>query len=138
MTYSLQQAADAAGMNKSTILRAIQAGKVSATRNEHDQWLIEPAELHRVYPPTTEPEGTRKLKGDGNDTHQSELGEATRRAALGELEVNLLRGTIEDLRRDRDSWREQAQRLTLPVPANARSKRWWWRSRRNAEQNLVA
>ena len=70
-------------MNKSTVFRAIKAGKVSATRNEHDQWLIEPAELHRVYPPATQ--GNRKLKGDGNDTHQSELGEATRRAALGEL-----------------------------------------------------
>jgi hypothetical protein len=33
MTYSLQQAADAAGVNKSTILRAIQAGKVSTTPN---------------------------------------------------------------------------------------------------------
>ena len=71
-------------------------------------------------------------------THQSELAEATRRAALSELEVNLLRGTIEDLRRDRDSWREQAQRLALPTPATARSKRWWWRSRRNAEQGLAA
>ena len=135
MTYSLQQAADAAGVNKSTVFRAIKAGKVSATRNEHDQWLIEPAELHRVYPPTTE--GNRKLKGDGNDTHQADLAEANQRAALSELEVNLLRGTVEDLRRDRDSWREQAQRLTLPAPANARSKR-WWRSRRNAEQGLAA
>jgi len=137
MTYSLQQAADAAGVNKSTILRAIQAGKVSATRNEHEQWLIEPAELHRVYPPATA--GNRKLKGEGNDTHQSELAEASRRAALAELEVNLLRGTIEDLRRDRDSWREQAQRLALPAPTpTARSKRWWWRTRRNAEQNIAA
>jgi hypothetical protein len=135
MTYSLQQAADAAGVNKSTVLRAIQAGKVSATRNEHAQWLIEPAEL-RVYPPATE--GNRKLKGDGNDSHQSELAEVTRRAALAELEVNLLRGTIEDLRRDRDSWREQAQRLALPAPANARSKRWWRRSRPSAEENLAA
>ena len=126
MTYSLQQAAHAAGVNKSTVFRAIKAGKVSATRNEHDQWLIEPAELHRVYPPATE--GNRKLKGDGSDTHLSELAEANQRAALSELEVNLLRGTIEDLRRDRDSWREQAQRLTLPAPANARSKRWRWRS----------
>jgi hypothetical protein len=136
MTYSLQEAADVAGVNKSIVFRAIKAGKVSATRNEHDQWLIAPAELHRVYPPATEPEGNRKLKGDGSDTHQSELAEATRRSALAEPEVNLLRGTMEDLRRDRDSWREQAQRLTLPAPANARSKR--WRSRRNAEQNLAA
>jgi hypothetical protein len=49
-----------------------------------------------------------------------------------------LRGTIEDLRRDRDSWREQAQRLALPAPTStARSRWWWWRSP-NAEQNLVA
>jgi len=137
MTYSLQQAADAAGVNKSTILRAIQAGKVSATRNEHEQWLIEPAELHRVYPPATA--GNRKLKGEGNDTHQSELAEASRRAALAELEVNLLRGTIEDLRRDRDSWREQAQRLALPAPTPTARSRWWWRrSRPSAEQSLAA
>jgi len=95
MTYSLQQATDAAGANKSTILRAIQAGKVSATRNEHDQWLIEPAELHRVYPPATA--GNRKLNSEGNDTHQSELAEASRSAALAKLDVNLLCGTIEDL-----------------------------------------
>ena len=136
MTYSLQQAADAAGVNKSTVFRAIKAGKVSATRNGHDRWLIEPAEIHRVYPPATQ--GNRKLKGDGNDTHQADLAEANQRAAMAELEVSLLRATTEDLRRDRDSWREQAQRLALPAPANARSKRWWWRSRRNAEQNFAA
>ena len=67
MTYSLQEAADAAGVNKSTILRAIQAGKVSATRNEHDQWLIEPAELHRVYPPANA--GNSKVRGASNDMH---------------------------------------------------------------------
>jgi hypothetical protein len=56
---TLQQAADAAGVNKSTVFRAIKAGKVSATRNEHDQWLIEPARAssglstsHRGQPET--------------------------------------------------------------------------------------
>jgi hypothetical protein len=49
MPYSLSQAAEAVGMNRSSILRAIKAGKISATRDEHDQWQIEPAELHRVY-----------------------------------------------------------------------------------------
>ena len=82
MTYSLQQAADAAGVNKSTILRAIQAGKVSATRNEHDQWLIEPAELHRVYPPAAA--GNGKVKRASNDAHQVDLAEANQRAALAE------------------------------------------------------
>ena len=33
------------------------------------------------------------------------------RLALVELEVVQLRAMVEDLRRDRDAWREQAQRL---------------------------
>ena len=49
---SLQQAATAAGLNKSTVLRAIKGGKISASRNEHGDWIVEPAELHRVYPPS--------------------------------------------------------------------------------------
>jgi hypothetical protein len=36
-------------LNKTTILRAVKAGKI--TGNEHGGWHVEPAELHRVYPP---------------------------------------------------------------------------------------
>ena len=73
------------GVNKSTVLRAIQAGKVPATRNKRDQWLIEPAE-RRVYPPAAA--GDRKVQRRGN-AHQSELAEANRRVALwSELKVS--------------------------------------------------
>jgi len=89
MFYSLQQAADVVGVNKSTVLRAIQAGKVPATRNKRDQWLIEPAELRRVYPPAAA--GDHKVKRHGN-ARQSELAEANQRAALwSELKVSSLR-----------------------------------------------
>lgn len=54
MSYSLKQAAEATGRTKPTILRAIQLGKVSAKKDEHGQWKIEPAELHRVYNPAPE------------------------------------------------------------------------------------
>jgi GH24 family phage-related lysozyme (muramidase) len=50
MPYTLGTAALACGANKSTILRSIKAGKIAAIRDEHGQWQIEPAELHRVYP----------------------------------------------------------------------------------------
>ena len=70
-------------MNESTVLRAIQAGKVSSTGNEHDQCLIEPTELHRVYPPAAADNG--KIKGAGNDAHRAALAEANRRAAMAEL-----------------------------------------------------
>jgi septal ring factor EnvC (AmiA/AmiB activator) len=52
MPYTLMQAAEATRKSKSTILRSIQSGKLSALRDELTQgWLIEPAELHRLYPP---------------------------------------------------------------------------------------
>ena len=51
MSYSLVEAATACGINRSTVLRAIKAGKISASKDEQGEWRIEPAELHRVYPP---------------------------------------------------------------------------------------
>src|SRR5262249_35075481 len=60
MAYNLATAALATGVNKSTILRAIKAGRLSATRDETG-WTIEVAELHRVLrlcqpqPPSNRP-----------------------------------------------------------------------------------
>src|SRR6266536_3860137 len=54
MSYRLSEAAAACSLTKSTVRRAIKTGKVSATKDAHGQWHIEPAELHRVYPPRTE------------------------------------------------------------------------------------
>src|SRR5215467_8864266 len=51
MSYTLAAAAAAWGLNKSTVLRAIKAGKISGTKDEHGEWHIEAAELHCVYPP---------------------------------------------------------------------------------------
>ena len=48
--YTLGDAARATGLNKTAILKAIRSGKVSAVKDEHGQWRIEPCELHRVYP----------------------------------------------------------------------------------------
>ena len=50
MPYSLQSAATACGVNRSTILRAIKSGRISATKDELGAWVLEPVEVHRVYP----------------------------------------------------------------------------------------
>ena len=50
---SLRQAAQQAGVSKSTILRAIQKGRVSSTRTADGGHAIDPAELARVYPGAT-------------------------------------------------------------------------------------
>ena len=49
-THSLQSAATACGVNRSTILRAIKSGRISATKDELGAWVLEPVEVHRVYP----------------------------------------------------------------------------------------
>jgi hypothetical protein len=52
MPQTLGEAAKAVGKNRTTLLRAVKAGKLSATYDEAaGSWLIEPAELFRVYPP---------------------------------------------------------------------------------------
>jgi hypothetical protein len=123
MAYTLGKAGAAVGMNKSTILRAIKAGKISASRDEHGQWAIEPAELHRVYPPVAAgPNGSGAAHRDAT-AHAIALAEANGRLALVELEVVQLRARVEDLRRDRDEWRTQAQRLAL---TDQRARRSWW------------
>jgi excisionase family DNA binding protein len=54
MLLTVRQAAEATGKSKPTLLRAIQNGKLSATRHEiTGAWMIDPAELHRAYPPDT-------------------------------------------------------------------------------------
>lgn len=49
MPYTIKQAAEATGKTKPTILRAIQKSKISAIKDDHGEWQIDPAELHRVY-----------------------------------------------------------------------------------------
>lgn len=119
MAYGLASAAAACGINKSTVLRAIKAGRVSAQRDATGQWVIEPSELHRVFPPLP--------------AAATEAPAPTQRDAMTDELVAELRATIADLREDRDHWRaafESTQRL-LPSPTPRRATwmpRWWRRA----------
>lgn len=50
MSWSVSRAARETGLSKSTISRAIKSGRVSAAKQHDGSYLIEPAELFRVYP----------------------------------------------------------------------------------------
>jgi hypothetical protein len=91
--YSLGGAAKAAGRAKSTILRDIRRGKLSAARTEAGGYQIEPAELARVYP--LERSIRRSPNGASNDPQP---GAAT--VEVGRLldQIADLRETIRDLR----------------------------------------
>lgn len=58
MVYTLGEAAKATGVTKSGLAKAIKAGRVSATKNENGSYAIDPAELHRVFPPVVDDQPT--------------------------------------------------------------------------------
>lgn len=115
MTYTLGDAAKAVGKSKTTLHRAVKSGKISATKLEDGSYSIDPSELHRVFPPVTVV--TLKNMILRNDMEPSGNTVETLRAQLEmqekerERERALLKETIDDLREDRDKWRQQATNL---------------------------
>jgi hypothetical protein len=103
MPYSLKQAATATGKSKPTILRAIQSGKVSAEKDVQGEWQIEPAELHRVYPPVSE----RNVSDEAawNDTQHADSPFET---VMLRSEVEQMRERFSYLEMDRERERRQA------------------------------
>jgi hypothetical protein len=152
---TLGQAARLAGVGKTTLTRAIKAGRLSATRREDGGYSIDPSELARVYEIRLETHETGI--GDRPAVHratpdtrpQDSGGDPDVTARLAALEAELaglkallgeVRDSREELRRDRDEWREQSARLALMRPAEAPTpvgapvtvsaetpRRSWWR-----------
>ena len=132
MGYTLGQAAKAVGMSKTSILRSIKAGRISAGRDEFGQWAIEPCELHRVYPPLADDAGT----GNGTEERgvtggETALAEASTRATLAEARLSDFKSMLDDIREQRDRWQQQAERLAALAitdqqkePAPAQPKSW--------------
>jgi hypothetical protein len=112
--YTLGQAAKAVGKSRTTILRAIKSGRISAGRNPDRTFSIDPAELARAFPPTD----PRAQQMEQSDT-----------AGL-QRENELLREIVHDLRRRLDQAgerldqsEEERRRLTLMLT----DQRPWWR-----------
>jgi hypothetical protein len=114
MSYTLTEAAQATGKVRSTIFKACKSGKISYVTDDHDEIRIDPAELHRVYPPVSknveenvenETEATIR-NGNGNSLLQQEIQFLREKLAslesAKEDERELLSRQIEDLRGERD------------------------------------
>src|SRR4051794_5733322 len=149
---SLRDAAKAVGVSRTTILRAIQSGRMSAPRKEDGGYAIDPAELFRVFPP-------RPTEGQEDSPGPRPMGQdasppgppgpdplvASKLAAL-ETEIQGLKELVrrldldkQDLKSDRDAWKgqaESAQRLlsvasspSQPSPEPSRSGLFGWLKR---------
>jgi len=107
MKHSLSTAAKATGLSRSAISKAIKAGKISASKNEHGQYEIDPAELHRVYPPVeSQQQSAQQATGENTLIQQKEIEGLRKQVALLESERN-------DLRQRLDSESEERRKLTV-------------------------
>jgi hypothetical protein len=120
MSYTLAAAAKAVGLNKTTILRAIKSGKISGVKDENGEWHIEPAELHRVYRPVA----GSATRSDAPQRYAPADEELSARAFLAEQRLSDLKALLDEVRAERDAWRDQAQRLAL---TDQRERRPWWK-----------
>lgn len=113
MVYTLGEAAKATGKSKTTISKAIKNGKISASKLDNGQYQIDPAELHRVYPLTVisnsqngrldTPKLTPEIIQNNN--------ELAMQLKLAEARLSDKEEMLEDLKQDRDKWRQQATAL---------------------------
>lgn len=115
MKLSLNKAAKEAGIAKSTLLDALNNGRMSAEKNEKGHWEIDPSELFRVFTKTSS-ENSEKPILTPSENHQKTI----QNSAL-EIEVKMLREQIArmDVERERErsqltdqieSLKEQAER----------------------------
>lgn len=127
-SFSLGQAARAAGVGKTTLARAIRSGRLSATRQEGGGYVIDAAELARVYPlvipatVTATPDSVHRATPAATPATVAVDGQV---AALREM---LARADqyANELRADRDAWRAQAEAAQRLI-TDQRPRPSWWR-----------
>jgi hypothetical protein len=138
MPYSIKQAAEATGKTKPTILRAIQRNKISAKKDEHGEWEIDPAELHRVYPAVSE--GTSTHTDTNRNGASREIDLLREMLADKDKQIDSLSRRLESVDEERRTTLRQLtailtdqreQTVIAPLPettaAAAPKARSWWR-----------
>lgn len=135
MKLNASQAAKATGKSIPTITRAIKSGKISG-EPDGKGYLIEAAELFRVFPATkddTNNVSNKNANNLGHETNKNNHDSAILRREIDMLHEMLERekDTVRDLRTRLDSESEERRRLTAmltdqrkPEPA---PKLPWWR-----------
>lgn len=111
--FTLGTAAKATGKSKSTILRAIKSGRMSATKNaaKLNEYNIDPAELFRVFDPLRETVDALVESNDAQPT--TGTGDTALQLAALSAENAVLREYNEDLKQRLNIETEDRRKLTL-------------------------
>lgn len=111
MKLSANEAAKRTGKSVPTITRAIKTGRISAEKNDAGGYLIDPAELFRVFPAVT------RNRGASPKTLDFEIPDSALETLLLQEKVNSLEAALANATAERDEWRDQAKRLAMALPA---------------------
>lgn len=114
MKYTAGQAAKATGVATATITRALKSGKISGKKDDNGAWVIDPAELHRVFPPVSLKVHEKPFMKQ--HAIPLERGEELLENSAIQREIQTLREALADAREDRDKWRDMAERLSIAPP----------------------
>lgn len=131
---TLPQAAKATGKDRTTIWRAIKSGKLTATKNADDVYVVAVAELIRVYGPlkgrnqpatlhevaSQQPTTAENL--NSNNELVAEVAALRAQIAALEADKRALAEDKTDLREERDHWRKayEDQAATVKLLADQR------------------
>lgn len=123
-TLTLTEAAAEVGKSKSTLLRAIDAGRLSAQRNEHGEYRVDASELFRVYPPITEtPSTTPEVRSEAShDVTPEILTRLLDRLESQDRKLENMEDELADTRQRLNEHREAARALMSPEDFDARLK----------------
>jgi hypothetical protein len=123
---TLGQAAKECGKQKSTILDAIRAGRLSASKDDKNQWQIDPSELFRVYQAQhhTDHITERDTTSAEHNTTPAQLAklleneqrERERERSMLKEQIELLKDQVDRERQQADHWRNQATMLLTHQP----------------------
>jgi hypothetical protein len=103
VALTLNQAAKICSRSKSTLLDAIRGGRMSAPKDDRGRYVIDPAELHRVFP--------FQSQDQSPEPHPNNLENQREPADLAlKREIELLREMLGKVEANADHWRTLAER----------------------------
>lgn len=121
MVYTLTQAAQVTGLTRQGILAAIKRGTISGAKNGHGQWGIDAAELHRVYPLAKVNSNVNTLVDSSiapdNKPSTQAINTLQQQLAVTEALLQEARGQVDELRADREAWKNQAHEWMMMTKA---------------------
>lgn len=113
MTLTLNQAAKAAGKAKGTILKSIKDGALSAPKDDKGRYKIDPAELHRVFPLTSQEQSKKPtLTMPSDHENRIEIERLRTELKAAQTLTENMAETVADLRERLDREGEERRQLT--------------------------